>query len=72
VTGIARRVSKDGTVTMLDTSAPDYIDPYTLPWVEGAEGSLPQATIDKYPDGPRDLREKQGVLKAKRPVAAQA
>lgn len=67
---IARRVSQDGTVTMLDTSAEDYVDPYTLPWVEGAEGSLPAATVEKYPDGPRDLREKQAVLKSKRVLDA--
>lgn len=63
---LPRRVAEDGTVTYPDRL--DCTDPYTLPWVEGAEGTLPKVTVDKYPDGPKDLREKQGVLKSKRVV----
>jgi hypothetical protein len=61
------RVAEDGKVTYPDRAS--CTDPYTLPWVEGAEGTLPKATVDRYPEGPAALREKQAVLKAKRPQA---
>ena len=57
------RVTEDGAVTY-PTDSPD---PYLLPWVEGAESTLPRETVDRYPDGPADLREKQAVLRSKRP-----
>lgn len=60
------RVAADGTVTHPDKTG----DPYTLPWVEGAEGTLPRVLADKYPEGPADLREKQKVLRDKRPAQA--
>lgn len=63
---LPRRVAEDGTVTY--PARIDCTDPYTLPWVEGAESTLPQETVDRYPEGPADLREKQAVLKSKRVV----
>lgn len=35
---------------------PTGIDPYTLPWVEGAADTLPQVTRDKYPKQVSELR----------------
>jgi len=67
---LPRAVAADGTVTFPEPGDENYRDPYTLPWVEGAESTLPQETVDKYPDGPRDLREKQAVLKSKRVLDA--
>jgi len=61
------KVAEDGTVSY--PARLDCTDPYTLPWVEGAESTLPEQTVAKYPQGPADLREKQAVLRAKRPEA---
>jgi hypothetical protein len=47
---------------------PSGIDPYSLPWVQGAASTLPRQTRAKYPGGFTDIREKLAVLSAKRPV----
>lgn len=57
------RVAEDGTVTYPDKLP---FDPYKLPWVTGAEDTLPERTRRKYPNGRTDLREKLKVLKSKR------
>jgi hypothetical protein len=56
-------VAADGTVTH-----PEKLpyDPYRLPWVTGAEDTLPGATRRRYPAGRADLAEKLSVLKSKR------
>ena len=56
-------VAEDGTVTHPDKL--DF-DPYLLPWVTGAEDTLPARTRAAYPAGRADLREKLSVLKSKR------
>lgn len=56
------KVAEDGTVTH---DALDY-DPYKLPWVTGAEDTLPGSMRAKYPEGRTDLNEKLAVLKSKR------
>lgn len=45
---------------------PSGTDPYTLPWVPGAAATVHRATLAKYPEGVRDLREKLAVLRSKR------
>lgn len=55
-------VAADGTVTHPEQTT----DPYTLPWVTGAEDTLPGRTRAKYPKGRTDLKEKLSVLKSKR------
>ena len=62
------RVAPGGMVTHPDPCADTYVDPYTLPWVEGAESTLPRSIVRRYPEGPADLKEKRAVLLAKRPV----
>lgn len=56
-------VAEDGTVTNPDKLA---YDPYLLPWVTGAEDTLPGSTRRAYPAGRADLKEKLAVLKSKR------
>lgn len=43
------------------------IDPYTLPWVQGAAATLPIQTRRKYAAQFTDLVEKLAVLRSKRP-----
>lgn len=47
---------------------PTGLDPYALPWVQGAAQTVPTRTKRKYPEAQADLREKLAVLKAKRPL----
>src|SRR5262249_28308711 len=56
------RVSETGELL-----TPSGIDPYTLPWVEGASNTVHGATRRAYPAQLRDLVEKRAVLRAKRP-----
>ncbi len=57
------RVAEDGTVTFPETLP---FDPYKLPWVTGAEDTLPTLTRRKYPEGRENLRDALKVLKSKR------
>ena len=57
------RVAEDGTVTHPDKLP---FDQYKLPWVTGAEDTLPERTRRRYPEGREDLREKLKVLRSKR------
>lgn len=63
----------DGTRIRVDIKTGDQlpatdIDPYTLPWVQGAASTLPRQTRLKYPNGQTDLAEKLALLKSKRPA----
>lgn len=61
---LPRRVS----VASGDILEPTGLDPYALPWVQGAAQTVPTRTKRKYPEAQTDLREKLAVLKAKRPL----
>lgn len=45
---------------------PTGIDPYSLPWVQGAASTVPLQTRRKYSAQLADLREKLAVLRSKR------
>ena len=51
---------------MIDIRDQTDDDPYLLPWVIGAEDTLPERTRRKYPEGRTDLAEKLKVLRSKR------
>lgn len=57
------RVGEDGARLQ-----PTGIDPYSLPWVQGAAETVPLRTRNRYATQLADLREKLSVLKAKRPA----
>lgn len=57
------RVAVDGTVTFPDKLP---FDPYKLPWVTGAEDTLPGATRKKYPEGREKLNDALKNLRSKR------
>lgn len=45
---------------------PTGIDPYSLPWVQGAASTIPLCVRRRYPEQIADLREKLSVLRSKR------
>ena len=57
------RVGEDGA-----RMTPTGVDPYSLPWVQGAAETVPLKTRRKYASQTNDLREKLSTLKAKRPA----
>lgn len=57
------RVAEDGTVTFPDKLP---FNQYRLPWVTGAEDTLPERTRRKYPNGRLDLQKKLKFLRSKR------
>lgn len=57
------RIAEDGT-----RLPPSGIDPYSLPWVQGAAATVPGRVRRAHSERQADLREKLSVLKAKRPA----
>lgn len=59
------RVGEDGA-----RLAPTGLDPYSLPWVEGAADTLPKVTREKYKKQIDQLRKVTADRKLKRKEAA--